>query len=134
MNSLKSKQALIDKFNETAVKNIHESDVKYAVIHFSRIPWCKFDPLECIFGEEDSFEEFGNELIKILQKYYPKQSKDIIGVAYSGSSSTLSTLGSTLSTLGTNNKYYYHGKIFELLNDNDVLYLTKLKYTHWQSF
>jgi hypothetical protein len=112
------KQALIDKFNETAVKNVHGSDVKYVVIHFSRIPWCKFDPLECIFGEEDSFEEFSQELIKILQQHYPKQSKDIIGLVYSDST----------------NKYYYRGKAFDLLNDNDILYLTKLKYTHWQSF
>ena len=120
-NTKKSKQDLIDKFNNTNNTHIHDSDVKYVIIRFDTLSWCKFKPLECIFGEEDTFDEFNKELIKILKRYYPEESKNITDIHYS-----------TNPLLEKVPSGKYIGKVFDSIKDNDIIFLTWIKKTEWE--
>ena len=116
---LKSKQELIDKFNDATNSNVHHTDVKYVIINFNNITWCKFEPLECIFAEEDTFEEFNIKLIEIIKKKYPIEAKYITDIQYSKNK--------------INNKpvHKYFGKVFDKVEDNDILFIAWFQITEW---
>ena len=122
MNKLKSKEALIDEFNQKNVMNIHETEVKYVVIKFDPLGWCKFEPLECIFAEEDTFEEFNKELIKILKDKYPVEADTISDIEYS--------LCPVVSDKPIKN---YVGKVWDKVSENEVLYLAWVQRTEWRA-
>jgi hypothetical protein len=127
MNKLKSKQALIDEFNKKNVMNIHETDVKYVVIRFDPIEWCKFEPLECIFAEEDTFEEFNKELIKIIKEKYPEEARTITDIQYS--LSVVTNVPENICIIKKN----YTGKVWDSVKDNDVLFVAWIQRTEWKA-
>jgi hypothetical protein len=119
---LKSKRELIDKFNEVTKSNVYDNDVKYVVIRFDTLGWCKFEPLECIFAEEDTFEEFNKELIKILKDKYPVEAETITDIEYS-----------FCPVVGKNPAIRYSGRVWDSVKDNDVLYLAWIQRTEWHA-
>lgn len=122
MNSLRSKQSLIDEFNKKNVMNIHETDVKYVIIRFDTLGWCKFEPLECIFAEEDTFEEFNKALIQILKEKYPIEAETITDIEYS--------LCQVVSDKPIKN---YVGKVYDKVRDNDILFIAWVQRTEWRA-
>ena len=128
MNKLKSKQALIDEFNGKNVMNIHETDVKYVVINFNQIKWCKFEPLECIFAEEDTFEEFNKALIQILKEKYPEEAMTITDIQYS-----LSVVANNIPENIYIKKKNYTGKVWDSVKDNDNLFVAWIQRTEWKA-
>jgi len=122
MNNLRSKRELIDKFNEVTKSNVYDKDVKYAVIRFDTLGWCKFEPLECIFAEQDTFEEFNKELIKILKDKYPVEAETITDIEYS-----------VCPVVGEKPIKKYVGKVCEKVSDNEVLYLAWVQRTEWRA-
>jgi len=131
MNKLKSKQQLICEFNNTRNMNIHHTDVKYAVIRFDTLGWCKFQPLECIFAEEDTFEEFNKELIKILKNKYPEEASTITDIQYSKKpidNNNINDIPQNMVII----KKYYSGKVWNSVKDNDVLFITWIQRTKWE--
>ena len=128
-NKLKSKQELIDEFNNKNNMNIHHTDVKYVIIHFDLIKWCKFEPLECIFDEEDTFEEFNKELIKILKDKYPEESMTITDIQYS-----LSQINNIINIPQNMliKKKHFTGKVWDSVKDNDVLFITWFQISEWK--
>ena len=128
MKLLKSKQSLVDEFNEKNVMNIHESDVKYVVIKFNQIKWCKFQPLECIFAEEDTFEEFNKELIQILKDKYPEEAMTITDIQYSPCSKVVNVPDNICIK-----KKFYTGKVWDSVKDNDILFVAWIQRTEWRA-
>ena len=127
-NKLKSKQELIDEFNNKNNMNIHHTDVKYAIINFGLISWCKFEPLECIFDEEDTFEEFNKELIKILKDKYPEQAITITDIQYSLSPNNNNIPQNMLII-----KKHFTGKVWNSVKDNDILFIKWIQRTKWEA-
>ena len=127
-NKLKSKQELIDEFNNKNNMNIHHTDVKYVIIKFGLISWCKFEPLECIFDEEDTFEEFNKELIKILKDKYPEQAITITDIQYSLSPNNNNIPQNMLII-----KKHFTGKVWNSVKDNDILFIKWIQRTKWEA-
>ena len=128
-NKLKSKQELIDEFNNTRNMNIHHTDVKYVIINFNLIKWCKFERLECIFAEEDTFEEFNKELIKILKDKYPEESYNITDIQYSYSQ-IINIIDIPDNMLIK--KKHFTGKVWNSVKDNDTLFITWFQRSEWK--
>ena len=127
MKLLKSKEALIDEFNQKNKSYIHETDVKYVVIKFDPLGWCKFQPLECIFAEEDTFEEFNKALIQILKDKYPEEAMTITDIQYSPCKVVNVPDNITIK------KKFYTGKVWDSVKDNDVLFVAWIQRTEWRA-
>ena len=117
------KRELIDAFNKTRNSNIQDSDVKYVIINFSGLVWCRFKDLGCIFSKDDTFEEFNDGLIEILIKHYPKEASTISNIGYS----KCLVVDEHIPKKG------YSGKIFDYIEENDTLYITWIQRTEWRA-
>ena len=98
------------------------------IINFGLISWCKFEPLECIFDEEDTFEEFNKELIKILKDKYPEQAITITDIQYSLSPNNNNIPQNMLII-----KKHFTGKVWNSVKYNDILFMKWIQRTKWEA-
>ena len=65
------KNILLQKrIQDSGLSHINDMNTKYIIIDFTSIMWCSFDPLECIFGDGDTFEDFNTQLIEQLKNHF----------------------------------------------------------------
>ena len=122
-NNIISKQNLLDNYNKKTGCNLQDSDVKYVIINFSGLIWCKFNDLGCIFSKHDTFEEFNDGLIEILLKHYPKEAITISNIGYS----------KCLVVDEHVPEKRYSGSIFDCVEDNDTLFVSWIQRTEWRA-
>ena len=123
---IKAKKSVLlqKRIQESGLSNINDMNTKYIIIDFTSIMWCGFDPLECIFGDGDTFEDFNTQLIQHLKTKF-KEAEAITDIAYA--------LYPLVKTNTPPEKYIYREKICDTVNDGDRLYISWIKRNNWKA-
>jgi hypothetical protein len=126
LEEIKSKKSVLlqKRIEESGLSHINDTNTKYIIIDFTSVMWCSFDPLECIFGDGDTFEDFNIQLIQHLKIHF-KEAEAITDIAYA--------LHPLVKTNTPPEKYTYKEKIYDKVIDGDRLYISWIKRNNWKA-